>query len=167
MGSQNRWQAGGATCASEQKSLTLCVPELLTNTDREDQDLIEKSGKCKAFHTGSNFLCHQHLHQHYEIYQKRCKEAKIEEHHWAIPRQMWQEVQEKKGKQGKLDGIVVNLKLQVPQVFTCEGLCHAVSQFIACNDQVSITYLSANIPLNIDPLDSRWQLQARPHSETV
>jgi hypothetical protein len=114
---------------------------------------------------GSNSSCRQHLCQHYEIYQKQCKEAKVEEHHWAIPRHIWREAQEKKGKQGKLDGIVV--KLQEPQVFTHEGLRHAVSQFIACDDQVSTTYLSANGPFNAVPLGSRWPLQTRPHSGTA
>jgi hypothetical protein len=133
--------------------------------DREDQVFIEKSSKRKAFHMGSNSSCRQHLRQHYEIYQKRCKEAKVEEHHWAIPRHIWREAQEKKGKQGKLDGIVV--KLQELQVFTHEGLRHAVSQFIACDDQVSTTYLSANSPFNAVPLGSRWPLQTRPHSGTA
>ncbi|KAH9959890.1 hypothetical protein BGW80DRAFT_1183129, partial [Lactifluus volemus] len=59
---------------------------------------IEKSGKCKAFHTGSNSLCHQHIRQHYEIYKNRCKEANIPKHHWAIPRWIWWETGAQTGK---------------------------------------------------------------------
>ncbi|KAI0278182.1 hypothetical protein BC826DRAFT_874247, partial [Russula brevipes] len=54
---------------------------------------IKKSGPRKAFHTGGNSSCRQHLRQHYEIYQNRCKEANILEHHWAVPRTIWRERQ--------------------------------------------------------------------------
>jgi hypothetical protein len=72
----------------------------------------------------------------------------------------------KTGKQGKLDGIVIKLQ-GGPQQFTREGLCHAVTQFIACDDQVRLKYLSASIPLNVVLPGSRWLSQTRPFSETA
>jgi hypothetical protein len=165
MVSPSRWQDGGATYASECVDV-VTFTECLTSIAllyREDRVFLEKSGKRKAFHMGSNSSCRQHIRQHYEIYKSRCKEAKIPEHHWAIPRNIWREKQAKTGKQGNLDGVVVKLQ-GGPQTFTREGLRHAVCQFIACDDQVSITYHFANNVLN---MSSRWPLRIRPHSGTV
>lgn len=57
-----------------------------------------------------------------------------------MPRGTWLEMEEKKnnpkGKiQTKLDGVVENVK--GPREFTREGVLHAVTQFITCDDQVS------------------------------
>ncbi|KAF8461322.1 hypothetical protein DFH94DRAFT_640946, partial [Russula ochroleuca] len=52
---------------------------------REDKDLVKRGGVQKAFLKGSNSSCCQHLQKHWEIYQKRCKDAKIKVYHWAIP----------------------------------------------------------------------------------
>jgi hypothetical protein len=115
---------------------------------------MDKNGKRKVFHIGGNSSCRQHIRQHYKIYKERCKEARIEMHHWVIPRQILQDAQAKKGKlekQGSLDGIVV--RLQEPAVFTREGLRHAVCQFITCDNQVS-AHLFVNAPLNVVPLGS-------------
>jgi hypothetical protein len=137
--------------------------------DRENSAFIKKSGKRKAFHVGGNSSCRQHIRQHYPIYQRRCKEANISEHHWAVPRHIWRERQAnlaKTRKQGTLDGIAVKLH-GGPKLFTREGLRHAVCQFIACDDQVAITYLFANAILNVVQLGSHWPLQIRPHSGTA
>ncbi|KAF8223756.1 hypothetical protein L208DRAFT_1062748, partial [Tricholoma matsutake] len=47
---------------------------------------IGKSGRLhKVFLSGSNSSCHQHIHQHYPIYQQRCLEQGLEENHREVP----------------------------------------------------------------------------------
>jgi hypothetical protein len=106
---------------------------------RNDASFIKKNGKRKAFHTGGNSSCRQHIRQHYEIYKQRCKEGKIPEHHWAIPRPIWNKMQdEKRGikteRQGTLDGLLI--KKTEPLVFSRENVLHSVTQFVAVDDQV-------------------------------
>jgi Mn-containing catalase len=93
----------------------------------------------KAFLKGSNSSCRQHARQHWEFYEKRCKETGTPIHHWAIPRQLWkarEEEQRMKGKQPKLDGTFE--RVTGPKEFTRDRVLHAVSQFVACDDQVSV-----------------------------
>jgi hypothetical protein len=94
----------------------------------------------KAFHTGSNSSCRQHIRQHYAIYQERCKAANILEHHWAIPRIIWKKMEDermgkKAGRQETLDGFVG--KAAGPIAYTRENVLHVVTQFVAVDDQVS------------------------------
>lgn len=109
--------------------------------ERNNEEFVKKQGKRKAFFTGGNSSCRQHIRQHYAIYQERCKEADIPEHHWAIPRPVWRKMEEeKRGKkgpvanQGTLDGMLVET-LNSP-VFTRENVLHKVTQFVAVDDQV-------------------------------
>lgn len=107
--------------------------------NRNDEEFVIKYEKHKAFHTGSNLSCRQHIHQHYEVYQKRCKEENIPEHHWAIPHTIWNKTEDekkgvKRGKQGTLDKLMK--KSEAPVVFTCENALHLVTQFVAVDDQV-------------------------------
>jgi hypothetical protein len=100
-------------------------------------------GKRKAFHTGSNSSCRQHIRQHYDEYKKRCKEEKIPEHHWAIPRQIWKKMEEdkrgvKRERQGTLDGFRKPKEQMEPLVFTREKVLHSVTQFVAVDDQVNM-----------------------------
>ncbi|KAF8478745.1 hypothetical protein DFH94DRAFT_619600, partial [Russula ochroleuca] len=58
--------------------------------------------------------------------------------HWAIPRPIWKEMEALKngkrlGRQTNLNGIVQ--KVTGPGEFTRTALQHAVTQFIACDDQ--------------------------------
>jgi hypothetical protein len=74
-------------------------------------ELMKRHGKAKAFFTGGNSSCRHHIRQHYQLYKERCKAAKVPEHHWAIPRPIWNEMEALKDgrraeKQGNLDGIV-------------------------------------------------------------
>ncbi|KIM60966.1 hypothetical protein SCLCIDRAFT_87096, partial [Scleroderma citrinum Foug A] len=39
---------------------------------KEDEVFVWKFGKRKTFHFGSNSLCCQHIHVHYEKYQQHC-----------------------------------------------------------------------------------------------
>jgi len=53
---------------------------------RDDDALIARHGKEKAFLTGGNSFCRHHARQHYNLYKQRYKEAaNIPEHHWVIP----------------------------------------------------------------------------------
>jgi len=102
--------------------------------------LIAKHGKEKAFLTGSNSSCRHHARQHYDLYKQWCKEENIPEHHWAIPRPIWKEMEalkngKRSGRQTDLNGIVQ--MVTGPGDFTRAALRHAVTQFITCDDQVS------------------------------
>ena len=113
----------------------------LPSFDRNDDKLVRKQGKRKAFFTGSNSSCRHHIRQHYLIYQQRFKEADVPEHHWAIPRLLWKKMEdEKNGKkvtrQGTLDGLLTTSVAPVVLVFTRENLLHMVTQFVAVDDQV-------------------------------
>jgi hypothetical protein len=99
---------------------------------------VKKYGKRKAFHTGGNSSCRQHIRQHYIEYQKRCKEENIPEHHWAIPRSIWRQMEE--GKRGAMvQGTLSQFigKPSAPSVFTREEVLHVVTQFVAVDDQAS------------------------------
>jgi hypothetical protein len=86
---------------------------------------------------GGNSSCRQHIRQHYEIYKKKCQEAKIPMNHWAIPRDIWQKEKEletpAKDRQKQLDFQVVT----GPREFTRSGTLQAVTTLIASNNQVS------------------------------
>ncbi|KIK84221.1 hypothetical protein PAXRUDRAFT_152944, partial [Paxillus rubicundulus Ve08.2h10] len=76
---------------------------------KEDQVFVVKHGKWKAFHLGSNSSCRQHIHSHYELYQKQCKELKIVENPHAVPRELvnvWEAAKNntRRGQQATLDG---------------------------------------------------------------
>ena len=112
--------------------------EYLQN-DRVNKEIVKNEGLWKAFFVGGNSTCWAHIHQHYKIYQQRCKDKNIPENHHAIPWPIWKKMQEVKNgntmTQLKLDEVVV--KMQEPKEFTREGILHAISKFVACNDQVS------------------------------
>jgi hypothetical protein len=118
---------------------------ILPSLKRNNEELVKKQGKRKAFFTGGNSSCRQHIRQHYAIYQERCKEADVPEHHWAIPRLIWRKMEEEKrgkkvpvAKQGTLDGMLVET-LNSP-VFTRENVLHKVTQFVAVDDQVRLDW---------------------------
>jgi hypothetical protein len=108
----------------------------LINDARINESVI-KGGLRKAFHIGRDSSCRSHIRQHYQLYQQRCKDGNIPENHHAIPRQIWREKNEQKeGKiQVKLDGMIE--RGHGPKEFMHKSVLHAVTQFVACNDQVS------------------------------
>jgi len=63
---------------------------------RADEELVAKCSQEKAFLSGGNSSCCYHAHQHYELYKKLCKEANIPEYHWAIPQDIWMEMESTK-----------------------------------------------------------------------
>jgi hypothetical protein len=115
--------------------------DFLPSFYRNDEEFVKKNSKRKAFFTGGNSSCRQHIRQHYLIYQKRCEEENIPEHHWAMPRSLWRKKEaearspgKKVAMQGTLDGLLV--EAPVVPVFTRENLLHSVTQFVAVDDQV-------------------------------
>jgi hypothetical protein len=108
--------------------------------DRVDKKVIEESGIRKAFISGGTSTCRVHIRQHYQIYSERCKAKGIAENHHALLREDFNRMQrEKNGLKTKnqltLDGMVE--KVQGTREFTREGALHAITQFVACDDQVS------------------------------
>jgi hypothetical protein len=99
---------------------------------------VKSKGLRKTFFTGSNSSCRQHIRQHYELYKKRCKDAKIPLNHRAIPPPILKGI--KAGKdpkaqvQKKLDGVVI--KRERVKEFSRNGILEAVAKFVACDDQV-------------------------------
>ena len=62
---------------------------------------------------------------------------------------MWKAMEadkQMKGKQSKLDGTFE--KITGPKEFTRDGALHAVSQFVACDDQVSLHDLEDVVDMN-------------------
>ena len=106
---------------------------------RIDPDIVnlKLKGLCKAFFCGSNTTCHQHLCQHYAIYQQQCKEQGLTGNYQAVPPQILKEREAMKSpkKQMMLDGIVT--KEKHPAEFSQDGILEAVAKLIACDDQVS------------------------------
>jgi hypothetical protein len=116
---------------------------------RANTELTKREGLQRAFLKGSNLSCRQHARQHWELYERKCKETNTPIHHWAIPRVMWKAMEadkQMKGKQSKLDGTFE--KITGPKEFTRDGALHAVSQFVACDDQVSLHDLEDVVDMN-------------------
>jgi len=106
---------------------------------RANKSVVEKSGLQAAFVTSSNSTCRYHICQHYKTYSKKCKEAGLPEHHWAIPREIWNEMELKKagkstGRQQRIDGLFG--EVVAPKEFSWEGILDVVTKFVACKDQV-------------------------------
>ncbi|KAG6913166.1 hypothetical protein DXG01_009102 [Tephrocybe rancida] len=68
---------------------------------KANEEFIQTQGKRKAFHTGRNSSCRQHIRQHYELYKARCIEQNVLENHWAIPRNVWKAIEESKTEKKK------------------------------------------------------------------
>jgi hypothetical protein len=109
---------------------------------RKDPKATAEKGIRKAFLTGSNTSCRNHIRQHYSLYNQRCKEQNIPENFRAIPTAILKEMKEadkkdKSKKQTTLDAMMGDGKQ--PTAFTPEGLLEMVAKFVACDDQVSVS----------------------------
>jgi hypothetical protein len=100
-------------------------------------------GKRKAFHKGGDSSCRLHLRQHYDLYKEKCEKGTIPVNHWAIPREIWKEMEEE--KEAKKRGLLTKRQQQQqlvfekvtgPRDFTRAGVLHAVAILIATNNQV-------------------------------
>ena len=119
----------------------------LTKKIRNDERFIKLNGRRKAFFKGGNSTCRLHIHQHYELYKEKCAKGNIPEHHWAIPRNIWKEMEEEKEAEAK--GQLTKKQQQQridfknvtgPFEFTRAGTLHAVTVLIATNYQVRFKY---------------------------
>lgn len=108
---------------------------------RIDPDIVKLKGLRKAFFSGSNTSCRQHIRQHYAIYQQRCLEQNLTENYRAVPPPILKEREaaKKPKTQTNLDGIVI--KETRPAEFSREGILEAVAKLITCDDQVSKVFL--------------------------
>ena len=106
---------------------------------RDDKEFTEKWGLRKAFHIGGNSSCRQHIRQHWELYEKGCKDKNIPVNHWAIPRPILKNLKEGNegvGNQTKEQSTLGFEKMIGPREFTREGILQSVAKFIATDNQV-------------------------------
>jgi len=108
-----------------------------------DDTFVKANGKRKAFHKGGNSSCRAHIRQHYTVYKQRCEDRNIPMSHWAIPRNVWQVMEEEKEaeKQGRLTKKQQQQQLTFetvtgPSEFTRAGVLNAVTKLIAANNEV-------------------------------
>jgi hypothetical protein len=139
MGESSRSKGGGARYASELSKMRAREGHYLhVLAERDDINYIQKNGRRKAFHIGSNSSCRQHIRGHYTLYKERCAKLGLKENHHAVPRDIVRAKEEakkmKKDGQQTLDGVVQ--KASQPTEFSREGLLKAVAEFIVCDDQV-------------------------------
>ena len=108
--------------------------DLLFN--REDEVFVQKFGKRKTFHLGSNSSCHQHICVHYEMYQQCCATDNILENHHAVPWEILdaQQDMKKDSEQTSLDGLFP--KCPGPRAFLQDEVLKCMAEFIVCDDQV-------------------------------
>jgi hypothetical protein len=118
-----------------QVSIVICMKSLMETYSMLCRTNPSMNDLRKAFHVGGNSSLRSHIRQHYEIYLERCKEAKIEPHHHAMPRNLWKKKKETetKGSQTKIDGI---FKLKKRAEFDRVEILDSTAKFIACGDQV-------------------------------
>ena len=104
-----------------QVSLIACnLPNNCTNhsplvSGRKDMKATAEKGFQRAFLTGSNTFCQNHICQHYGIYNQHCKEQNISKNFRAIPMAILKEMKEadkkdKSKRQATLDGMMGNGK---------------------------------------------------------
>jgi hypothetical protein len=113
------------------------MKEVTHRKSRGDLKAVRSRGLWKCFFTGSNTSCHQHICQHYRVYQQWCKKMDIPENTQAIPPEVLRGREETKKnvkKQVTLDGMMDSIKW--PTEFGREALLHAVTQLVACDNQV-------------------------------
>ena len=80
-------------------------------------------------------MCCHHCQMHFDVYKEKCKEAKLPLHHHAFPPKIWKMLTKKgKGKEGQ--GMLQFAKVKVLKEFSEDGILHAVTQFVICNDWV-------------------------------
>jgi hypothetical protein len=101
----------------------------------------------KAFHKGGNSSCRAHIRHHYEIYKAKCEKAGVTINHWAIPREIWRDLEEQKeeeklGKRNKKKGqqMLGFQSVTGPCEFTRDGALHVVANLIVTNNQVSTNH---------------------------
>jgi len=110
---------------------------------RNDEAFIKLNGMRKAFHKGGNSSCCFHIHQHYKVYNEKCKDADVPVNHWAIPHHIWKAMEEEKelekhGRTTKKQAQqLLNFEsIMGPHEFMRAGPLQAVAKLIVTNNQV-------------------------------
>ncbi|KAG6905516.1 hypothetical protein DXG01_002279 [Tephrocybe rancida] len=86
---------------------------------KADTRFIKQHGKQHAFHMGGNSSLQSHIHRHYNLYKTWCREHNLMENHWAIPRDIWNEMEAtKSGKKSTAQQNIEFEKLEGPKEFT-------------------------------------------------
>ena len=99
----------------------------------------KKNGMRRCFHVGSGSSCCMHLRQHYALYKQGCLKEGLEVHHWAIPRNIWKEMQ--LAKSGLVQQTLNSLLVKTTaKEFTKENLLLAITKFVAMENQVHSPY---------------------------
>lgn len=125
-----------------------------------------KGGIKKAFFKGSNSSCRQHIRQHYDIYQQRCKDLSILESEHAVPRHIFAARKSASLTPSQSPSISELFgKGQGPRDFSRELVLERVATFIVTSNQVCfmIWYFTVQVLI----ISSRLQLQTIPRSETA
>ncbi|KAG1762215.1 hypothetical protein EDD22DRAFT_778672, partial [Suillus occidentalis] len=90
---------------------------------------VEKHGKHKVFHLGSNLLCHQHIHSHYDLYKTECSKLGICKNHHVIPREILKMQKETKNQkpanQQCLEGMFDKVQMKT---FSRKDVLYAVAE---------------------------------------
>jgi hypothetical protein len=106
--------------------------------NRKDVELVRKYGKRRAFFLGANSSCRSHIRQHYDYYQRRCKETNTAENERAVLPEILKQRQNKEAEvmvQAKLD-TMLQKKDDGPKEFTRPAIVHATTQLVACGNLV-------------------------------
>ena len=135
MGRTLRRSADGAIPASELFCCSLS-DVFLRWQFRLDERIIKLHGKQRTFHKGGNSSCRLHLRQHYKLYKEKCEEADIPLNHWAIPRDIWRGMEEKRLGKTKAQQVLAFEMVTGPREFTRPNVLEAVAKLIASNNQV-------------------------------
>jgi hypothetical protein len=113
----------------------------------------------KAFFKGGNSTCRFHLRQHYERYKEKCGAADVAINHWAIPRKIWQAMEEEKelAEQGRktkkqAQQLLAFESVVGPREFTRGGTLHAMAKLISTNNQVGGSYILKKMKLTCVPI---------------
>jgi len=115
---------------------------------RDDEQFTKLNGKRKALHKGGNSSCRFHIRQHYNAYKKKCDDAGVPVNHWAIPRPIWNAMEEAKeeAKRGRLTKKQTQQQLNFksvtgPREFTRARTLDTITKLIATNNQVCFSAL--------------------------
>ena len=95
-------------------------------------------GKKKFFHIGGNLSNQFHIHQHFEVDKTTYAVAGIPMNHHAIPQVVWKEMQEEATPGGGKQSTLVFVKMNIEREFARKAVLLLVTQFVACENQVSI-----------------------------
>lgn len=113
---------------------------------RADEKVIARKGLRAVFFSGGNSACRGHIHQHYDLYAKKCLEKGIPEHYCAVPPRIAQahalETQ-KAGNNSKValqgHGFETIPATGGPSEFSKSNILEHTTRYIICTDQVSMS----------------------------